>query len=182
MPQVLLLGDLHIPQRVVDVPTRFKELLAAGHFQQVLCTGNLCSKEAADWVKSLSADVHIVKGPFDSDQSISESQVITVAGWRFGLVNGYQMVPIGDQHAWADMAKSLDCEILVTGYSHLSAVLTSEGKYCLNPGSASGAYNLLSSQVTPSFMVLEVDSAQVAVYVYHLVEDKVEVVTATLTK
>lgn len=182
MPQVLLLGDLHIPQRTVDVPTRFKDLLAAGHFQQVLCTGNLCDKETLDWVKSLSSDVHVVKGAFDSDYSLSESLVVTVAGWRLGLVNGYQVVPINDQQAWVDMARAMDCEVLVCGYSHISAVLSCEGKYCLNPGSASGAYNMLTSQVTPSFMLLDVDSTRITVYVYQLVDDKVEVTTTSLTK
>ena len=182
MSLVLLIGDLHIPHRAVDVPAKFKELLPAGRFAHVLCTGNLCDKETLDWIRSLTSDAHVVKGPFDTDQSFLEAKVVTIAGWKFGLTNGYQIVPMGDQQSWVDVAKMLDCDVLVCGYSHISAVLSSDGKFCINPGSASGAYNTLSSTVTPSFCVLAVNTAEITVYVYHLTDDKVEVAKATISR
>jgi hypothetical protein len=39
MVLVLCIGDLHIPQRVADLPPKFKSLLVPGKIQHVLCTG-----------------------------------------------------------------------------------------------------------------------------------------------
>ena len=36
-----------------------------GKIQHILCTGNLCSKETFDYLKTLASDVHVVKGDFD---------------------------------------------------------------------------------------------------------------------
>jgi hypothetical protein len=44
MVLVLCIGDLHIPHRTTDIPTKFKELLKPGKIHQILCTGNLCTK------------------------------------------------------------------------------------------------------------------------------------------
>ena len=36
-----------------------------GKIQHILSTGNLCTKETHDYLKSLASDLHIVKGDFD---------------------------------------------------------------------------------------------------------------------
>uniref|UniRef100_I3MID0 Vacuolar protein sorting-associated protein 29 n=3 Tax=Marmotini TaxID=337730 RepID=I3MID0_ICTTR len=62
---VLVLGDLHIPHRCNSLPAKFKKLLVPGKIQHILCTGNLCTKESYDYLKTLAGDVHIVRGDFD---------------------------------------------------------------------------------------------------------------------
>lgn len=62
---VLVLGDLHIPHRCSSLPSKFKKLLVPGRIQHILCTGNLCTKESYDYLKTLASDVHIVRGDFD---------------------------------------------------------------------------------------------------------------------
>lgn len=62
---VLVLGDLHIPHRCSSLPAKFKKLLVPGRIQHILCTGNLCTKESYDYLKTLANDVHIVRGDFD---------------------------------------------------------------------------------------------------------------------
>jgi len=42
---VLIIGDLHIPQRAVDIPDKFKELLLPNKLQYVLSPGNIGSRE-----------------------------------------------------------------------------------------------------------------------------------------
>ncbi|KAJ6814929.1 putative vacuolar protein sorting-associated protein 29 [Iris pallida] len=44
MVLVLALGDLHIPHRAADLPTKFNSMLVPGKIQHIVCTGNLCSK------------------------------------------------------------------------------------------------------------------------------------------
>ena len=62
---VLVTGDLHIPYRSYGLPKRFKALLQPGRIQHILCTGNICNKETLDYLKTLTNDVHIVRGDFD---------------------------------------------------------------------------------------------------------------------
>lgn len=65
MVLVLVIGDLHIPHRVHDLPAKFKKLLVPGKIQQILCTGNVCDKETYEYLKTISPDVHVVKGDYD---------------------------------------------------------------------------------------------------------------------
>lgn len=60
-----MLGDLHIPHRGAGVPAKFKKLLVPGKIQHILCTGNLCTKESFDYLKTLASDVHVVRGDFE---------------------------------------------------------------------------------------------------------------------
>lgn len=62
---VLVLGDLHIPHRCSSLPPKFKKLLLPGRIQHILCTGNLCTKDSYDYLKTLASDVHVVRGDFD---------------------------------------------------------------------------------------------------------------------
>ena len=43
----------------------YDNLQVPGKIQHILCTGNLCSKETFDYLKTLASDVHVVKGDFD---------------------------------------------------------------------------------------------------------------------
>ena len=36
-----------------------------GKIQHILCTGNLCSKEVFDYLKTLASDVQVARGDFD---------------------------------------------------------------------------------------------------------------------
>ena len=44
MVLALCIGDFHIPFRAADFPAKFRQLLAPGKIQHVLCTGDLCIK------------------------------------------------------------------------------------------------------------------------------------------
>lgn len=93
MQLVLVLGDLHIPHRCNSLPARFKKLLVPGKIQHILCTGNLCTKESFDYLKTLASDVHVVRGDFDEvgqgffflfcffDKSSHETSNIKIATW-----------------------------------------------------------------------------------------------------
>ena len=41
---------------------KFKKLLVPGKIQHVLCTGNLCTKESYDYLRTLAGDIHVVRG------------------------------------------------------------------------------------------------------------------------
>lgn len=52
-----------------------------GKIQHILCTGNLCTKETFDYLKTLASDVHVVQGDFD--------EVFGVAVWRLTHAHMY---------------------------------------------------------------------------------------------
>lgn len=51
--------------RSQSIPSKFKKLLVPGRIHHILVTGNLCTKESFDYLKSLASDVHVVRGDFD---------------------------------------------------------------------------------------------------------------------
>ena len=65
MVLVLVIGDLHIPHRIHDLPAKFKKLLVPGKIQQIICTGNVCDKETLDYLRAVAPDVHVVRGDYD---------------------------------------------------------------------------------------------------------------------
>lgn len=71
MVLILVIGDLHIPSRSASLPAKFKKLLVPGKIQQIICTGNVTDRETYDFLRSVSPDIHIVKGDFDDVQTLS---------------------------------------------------------------------------------------------------------------
>jgi vacuolar protein sorting-associated protein 29 len=65
MVLVLIIGDLHIPHRTHDLPSKFKKLLVPGKIQQILSTGNVCDKETYEYLRSVAGDVVVVRGDYD---------------------------------------------------------------------------------------------------------------------
>jgi vacuolar protein sorting-associated protein 29 len=110
---VLLIGDFHIPHRVIDMPSKFKELLLPSKMQTVLCTGNIGCRDIKDWLKTLCSKVEIVKGDFDIDTNYPENKVITMGNWKFGLVHGHQIIPFDDKEQLLNLTRELDVDILI---------------------------------------------------------------------
>eukprot|EP01115_Flamella_aegyptia_P015413 TRINITY_DN9436_c0_g1_i1.p1 TRINITY_DN9436_c0_g1~~TRINITY_DN9436_c0_g1_i1.p1 ORF type:complete len:185 (+),score=30.96 TRINITY_DN9436_c0_g1_i1:31-585(+) len=179
---VLVLGDLHIPYRSHQIPAQFKKLLVPGKIQKILCTGNLCSKETLDYLRSLGAsDVHCVQGDFD-DQDFPERKVVTVGQFNIGLCHGHQITPWGDVNSLAQLEREMDVDILITGHTHQYQKFTHEGKLFLNPGSATAAYSPFTSDVTASFVLMDVQGGHVILYVYQLIDGDVKVKKIEHTK
>eukprot|EP01137_Pigoraptor_chileana_P019304 Opistho-2@80163 len=172
---VLVLGDLHIPHRSNDLPAKFKKLLVPGKIQHILCTGNLCCKETYDYLKALASDVHVVKGDFDENIAYPDQKVVTVGQFKIGLSHGHQIVPWGDLEALSLLQRQMDVDILITGHTHKCDTFEREGRFFVNPGSATGAYSSLTSDVVPSFVLMDIQGANVVTYVYTLHGDDVKV-------
>ncbi|EDW39659.1 GL15595 [Drosophila persimilis] len=172
---VLVLGDLHIPHRCSSLPYKFKKLLVPGRIHHILATGNICTKESYDYLKSLANDVHIVRGDFDENLSYPEQKVVTVGQFRIGLCHGHQVVPRGDPEALALIQRQLDVDILITGHTYKFEAYEHGNKFYINPGSATGAFNPLDTNVVPSFVLMDIQSTTVVTYVYQLIGDEVKV-------
>uniref|UniRef100_A0A3B3D2V4 Vacuolar protein sorting-associated protein 29 n=1 Tax=Oryzias melastigma TaxID=30732 RepID=A0A3B3D2V4_ORYME len=172
---VLVLGDLHIPHRCNTLPAKFKKLLVPGKIQHILCTGNLCTKESYDYLKTLAGDVHIVRGDFDENLNYPEQKVVTVGQFKIGLIHGHQVIPWGDMASLALLQRQLDVDILISGHTHKFEAFENENKFYINPGSATGAYNALERNIIPSFVLMDIQASTVVTYVYQLIGDDVKV-------
>ena len=142
MVLVLVIGDLHIPHRTHDLPQKFKKLLLPGKIQQILCTGNVCDRETLEYLRTISPDVYLVSGDYD-DPSLSHagvSHTLTHAPIRIGLLHGHQAVPPASLPALSALARQMDVDVLVSGHTHLVQAVAYEGRFFLNPGSATGAW------------------------------------------
>eukprot|EP00128_Syssomonas_multiformis_P014211 Colp12_sorted_trinity150504_noHs@17134 len=179
---VLVLGDLHIPHRTNGLPAKFKKLLVPGKIQHILCTGNLCTKETYDYLKTLASDVHVVRGDFDENTTDPEHKVVQVGQYKIGLIHGHQIIPWGDVESLSLMQRQLDVDILISGHTHQYQSFEAEGKFYINPGSATGAYSALNSNVTPSFVLMDIQGANAVIYVYSLQDDEVNVKKIEYTK
>lgn len=163
---LMVIGDLHVPQRAVDLPQCFRELLNTDKIKQVLCTGNLGSQAMMDLLLGISPNLHIVKGDFDQDQDLPEEIAIKVGNFRIGIINGYQFSSWGDKQVAYEHAKDMNVDVLVYGHSHVSDVSKVMGKILVNPGSATGAFQPWAPNAIPTFMLMAVQGSKITIYVY----------------
>lgn len=163
---MLVIGDLHIPHRAHDLPLKFKKLLVSerdtwsiyinilighickvpGKIQQILCTGNITSKETYDYLKTVAGDMIVAKGDFDENPSFPQAKIVTHGNVRVGLLHGHQVIPWGDAESLDITARQMEVDVLLTGHTHKFEAFESNGKFFINPGSATGAYSTISTE------------------------------------
>ncbi|PPQ74008.1 hypothetical protein CVT24_012615 [Panaeolus cyanescens] len=175
MVLVLIIGDLHIPHRVHDLPTKFKKLLVPGKIQQILCTGNVCDRETYEYLRTISPDVHIVKGDYD-ESNFPSSITVTHNAIKIGVVHGHQCIPTGDLDSLSSIARQMDVDLLISGHTHTFQAIEYDNKFFVNPGTATGAWTGMSTtDPTPSFALMDIQGSVVVTYVYQLIEGEVRV-------
>ncbi|KAG0652890.1 Vacuolar sorting-associated 29 [Hyphodiscus hymeniophilus] len=173
---VLVIGDLHIPDRALDIPAKFKKLLTPGKIGQTLCLGNLTDKPTYDYLRSIAPDLKIVKGRFDSDAtSLPLSQVVTHGSLRIGFLEGFTMVAPQEMDLMMAEANKLDVDVLCWGGTHRFDAYEYENKFFVNPGSATGAMTTGAvgegEEMVPSFCLMDVQGIGLTLYVYQLRKD-----------
>lgn len=95
---------------------------------------------------------------------------------KIGVVHGHQVLPWGDIEALGQIARQMDVDVLISGHSHQFEAVEQDGKFYLNPGSATGAYSgSLLEPPTPSFALMDVQGSSITTYVYQLIEGEVKV-------
>ncbi|EFA84113.1 metallophosphoesterase domain-containing protein [Heterostelium album PN500] len=172
---IIAIGDLHVPHRSHGIPPEFKKLLVPEKIQHILCTGNLVSKDIHDYFKTLTSDVHVVKGEFDENSSYPDTKVVTIGQFKFGLCHGQQIVPWGDKTSLAALQREMDVDVLITGHTHHIEVFEANNKLFINPGSATGAFSNITHDVTPSFVLMDVQGYDITIYIYKLIDGSVKV-------
>ncbi|KAK6338311.1 Vacuolar protein sorting-associated protein 29 [Orbilia blumenaviensis] len=173
---VLALGDLFIPDRAAEIPAKFKKLLAPGKIGQILCLGNLTDRETYDFLRSTAPDLQIVKGDFDESSTLPLSKVVKHGQFRIGFTHGHTIIPPGDSDSLLIAARQMDVDVLIWGGTHRFEAYEMEGKFFVNPGSATGAMSSgwwgTDEEVVPSFVLMDVQGNNLVLYVYQLKKDE----------
>lgn len=174
---VLVVGDLFIPDRAPDIPAKLKKLLAPGKIGQILCLGNLTDKETYDFLRQIAPDLQIVKGEFDVEApNLALSKVVTHGSLRIGFTHGHTIIPPGDPDSLLIAARHMDVDVLLWGGTHKFEAYELEGKFFVNPGSATGALSTGwwsdTEEPTPSFCLMDVQGDVLVLYVYQLKTDQ----------
>ena len=178
----LVVGDFHIPLRASHIPVKFQSMLVPNKIQHILCTGNLVSNEQYEELRNLAPNVHIVRGGFDENTSFPETKVVQIGQFKIGLIHGHQIVPWGDINSLSMVRRQLDVDILISGHTHKNEINQVEDKWFINPGSITGAYSTLATEVVPSFILLAVQGPKVVVYQYELQDEEVSVSKREIVK
>ena len=178
----LAIGDFHIPQRALDLPDKFKELLVPGKVQHIFCTGNIGNRETTDWIKTLASDIHLVRGDFDEGTSLPLHKVVQVGDWKIGLIHGHQIIPWGDIESLANVQRQLDVDILISGHNHSMAVTDHHKKFFINPGSVTGAYSSVTSDPKPSFIIMAFQGSEITLFLYDFANGAVNVNKTVIKK
>jgi putative phosphoesterase len=169
---VLIIGDLHIPYKAHEICRIFRDHLQPGKIHQILCTGNVCVKSALDYLRTVCPEVSVVRGDFDEDGiSGAEQLVLTIGGFKVGLVASYSLFPIGDLPRLALKQRELGVDILVHGGTHAADARIYDGCFYIDPGSATGAFTAGDPAPVPSFVLLNVQGTTAVAYIYTLGED-----------
>ena len=133
---VLVLGDLHIPERASKIAAPIQRMLVPNKMQHVICTGNL-SPESYQELQQLAPNLHCVAGDYDFEQQqqqLPETQVVQVGAFRIGVLHGHQLIPYKSREAVQRMRRKLQVDILITGHTHQSEVVVEDDGFChINP-------------------------------------------------
>ncbi|CAK9438722.1 uncharacterized protein LODBEIA_P29460 [Lodderomyces beijingensis] len=135
---------------------------------KVICLGNITnSTSTLRFLKNISPDFQLVKGEFDDPVLVSQQLQLIIENQsqqkqqqqgrrndvkipmyskfthdnlKIGFTNGYQIMPRGDPMQLSAFARELDVDILVWGGTTRVEAYVMDGKFFINPGSATGAF------------------------------------------
>ena len=93
--------------------------------------------------------------------TLPDKKVVQIGNFKIGLVHGHQILPWGDLESLAEVQRELDCDILVSGHTLKNQVLAHNGKYFMNPGSATGC-----DSKTASFILMAIQGDNVTAFIY----------------
>lgn len=107
------------------------------------------------------------------------SKVVTHGSLRIGFTHGDSIIPPGDPDALLIAARQMDVDVLCWGGTCKFEAYEMEGKFFVNPGSATGAESWFDETLgeeeeggnVPSFVLMDVQGDVLVLYVYQLKKD-----------
>ena len=142
MPEVVIVGDTHVPSRAHSIPGWIGDLLEGA--DHAIHTGDFDDPDTLQRVRHLAGgDLTAVRGNMDpSAVNLPETTTLDVEEVRFVVTHG-----TGSPRGWADRVAETVHEhvdpdrtnVGVAGHTHEVTDREHDGVRILNPGSATGA-------------------------------------------
>ena len=171
MTRMLCIGDSHIPNRAREIPekiyNKLNELSEKDLFDYTLFTGDLI--KFPEFIKYLDSKtkkkLFIVMGNMDYHYGNRDAPIFQSVDIEFedndkmivGLTHGAQISPRGDHMRLELLATQKNYNVLISGHTHKEEIyLTEHGILLINPGSVTGAWSFVASQL-PSFIELNIN-------------------------
>jgi vacuolar protein sorting-associated protein 29 len=154
--------------------------------------GNVTDPPTLEFLQKLSPDYQAVKGEFDLSPALPLNRVVTHGKLRIGFAAGYSIVPNSDPDSLLIAARQLDVDIFIWGGTHRCEAFQLEGKFFINPGTATGAFyhgwteddaagnageddDEDPQDPDPTFCLLDIQGSACVIYIYSLVNGEVKV-------
>jgi putative phosphoesterase len=181
MINLLAIGDAHIPRRAREIPPKIYEKLETlaeeRLFDYTFFTGDVI--DAPEFIEFLKLrtkrDFFRVIGNMDyygGNRDAPVFQKLELSNHLLiGMTHGAQITPRGDHDQLELLAVEKSYNILISGHTHQEEMtLTKNGFLLLNPGSVTGAWSFVASQI-PSFIVIKVneETGNIAIILYQLI-------------
>ncbi|CAI8505333.1 unnamed protein product [Hanseniaspora opuntiae] len=179
----LILGNMHVPYRAIDLPVKFKELLEKnqGKIDKIyICSSaedpimsmNTTNSELLQFLHDhVCPDIDLVgsslltlkeqKGKYEQSigpklhKSGNGLKVYNINGFRVAFISQIPVVPKDDVLALINLSRQARSDVLIWGGKHEVEAYTLEGVLFLSPGTATGAFSIESNQETPDISAEE---------------------------
>ena len=86
--------------------------MIAGRVHHVLCTGNVCTDEQLDYLKTLPVMCTVFVVILTRITGLPETKVVEIGEFKIGLCHGHQIVPWGDGEALGALQRKLGVDII----------------------------------------------------------------------
>ena len=180
MVNLLAIGDAHIPRRATKIPPKIYEklntLTKKQLFDYTFFTGDVIdAPKFLDFLKlRTKRDFFRVIGNMDyygGNRDVPIFQQLKLSNQlSIGMTHGAQISPRGDHDQLELLALEKNYNILISGHTHKEEItLTKSGILLINPGSVTGAWSFVASQI-PSFIIINIneDTGQINIILYRL--------------
>ena len=116
-----------------------------------------------------------MRGDLDVEApALPASKVVAHGPLRVGFTHGHAVVPPADPDALLIAARHMDVDVLLWGGTHRFEAYELEGRFFVNPGSATGALSTGwwadGEEPVPSFCLCDFQGDVLVLYVYQLKE------------
>ena len=165
---VMVVSDISIPFKSPDIDSQFKSILVPNKINHLLCLGNIGNQDTLYWLQNLSSNFQAVKGEFDINQNYPEKKSVQIGSFKIGMIHGHQVLPAGDIEALSNIQRELDCDILLSGFTHKYNVSINDNKLYINPGSITGGVSPMMEDSVPSFILMAISEDELIIYSYVL--------------
>ncbi|KAI8899000.1 Metallo-dependent phosphatase-like protein [Globomyces pollinis-pini] len=156
---ILIIGDFHIPERQIDLPVKFKKLLVPGKIQVIIPIGDV-STQTMEYLSTICP-------------VIQKSKIAEYEGFKIGVQGN--VLDNNDVSMKESIVRSMTVDILLSGGTHEFQAFEKNGKFYINPGSATGAFSMYVEEVTPSFVLMDLSPVGFSLYIYKLIDGQVKV-------